>query len=599
MAKDKHSIKSYSIPHFANTYKQQQLWNLYTLYKQEFIYHTKSYFKAFLGNQLNNNSGIVNFSHFGSTKHIQTKLNASFLQGLLNQACATLNNYIANIETKFNHILNKSTIKNNDLLHQLRTINSTHTWLFKHYDLVYYPVVEKFITDDFGNLIILKEKQETLISPEAKLLAHKLFKSIIKNHFKVSFNNSKAKVRFPSLNKPRLILDSRLYDYSEADKTTLFNSWLNISTLTKGKRILIPLRLNNHFNGLKKDKNTKDLIPAFNGELGKTVEIIFNDLPYKIKDNSILYKKNSHKKKGFKHKTTNREIKFVLHRKQVELVADKELIKQKEKVIAFDLGLNTLLATSEGELLGNNWFKQLIHYDKQITELSQNRQKSGLKVKSKRYDNLIARTRGFIKSSINRILNSYFLKDSLITDIKNRIKTVVIEKLNFNRPELSRKLNRMIKNFGLNVFKDKLKQLSNQYSFEVMELNPAYSSQECRVCGYVDKNNRKEQKLFTCLCCKNKEHADVHAARILKKRFLQQLYKGLKSMNKSKVLDELKVIFIKRIPSLIVKGIIGRRNLKNILLKNNYFKDFVKTTEAAGVKPVILFISSCTINKVT
>ena len=588
MAKDKFSIKSYNLPHFANNFKQQQLWDLYILYKQEFIYHTKSYFKNFLANKININSGILNFSHFGSTKHIQTKLNASFLQGVLNQACATLNNYLANIETKFNHILNKSSIKDNDLLHQLRSINLTHTWLFKHYDLVYYPVVEKFITDDFGNVVILKVKQETLISIEAKNLAHNLFKAIIKNHFKAKFNNSKAKVRFPSLNKPRLILDSRLYEYHESDKGNLFHSWLNISTLTKGKRILIPLRLNNHFNGLKKDKNKQDLIPVFNDELGKTVEIIFNELPYKIKDKSIIYKRNSHKRKGFTKKTTNREIKFVLHRKQVELVADKELIKQKEKVIAFDLGLTTLLATSEGELLGNNWLKQLTHYDKQITNLYQERQKIGLKVKSKRYDNLIAKVRGFIKSSINRILNSYFLKDSLILDIKNRIKTVVIEKLNFNLPELSRKLNRMIKNFGLNVFKNKLNELSKKYSFEVVELNPAYSSQECRVCGYVDKNNRKEQKLFTCLCCKNKEHADVHAARILKKRFLQNEYKGLKSMYKSKVLDELKVIFIKRMPSLIVKGIIGRRNLTKIMNSNSYFKNFVNTTEAAGVKPVIL-----------
>lgn len=581
MPKDKSSIKSYILPHFANAYKQQQLWNLYSIYKKEFIYHSTSYFKFFLNNKLPYTSGIINFSHFGSTKHIKTDLNASFLQGVLNQACATLNNYLANIENKFNHILNKSTIKNNDLLHQLRTINSQHTWLFKHYDLVYFPVIERTLVDDFGNTIIIKEKKETLISIEAKILAHKLFKAIIKNHYKASFNKSKAKVRFPSLNKPRLILDSRLYDYSESDNSTLFHSWLNISTLNKGQRVNIPLRLNNHFKGFKKNKN-KELIPVFNGNLGKTVEIIFNEFDYHKKDKSIIYKRNNHKKKGFKKKTTHREIKFVLHRKQLPIVADKELMGQKEQIVAFDLGLSTLLATSEGEVLGNNWLKQLSIYDKQITTLSQERQKSGLKVKCKRYDDLIARTRGFIKSSINRILNSYFLKDSLIPDIKERIKTVVIEKLNFIRPELSKRLNRMIKNFGLNVFKNKLQELSNQYSFEVVELNPAYSSQECRVCGYVDKNNRKEQKLFNCLCCKNKEHADVHGARVMKKRFLQSEYKSYKTMYKSKILDDLKVRFVGKIPSLIVKGITGRRKLKNILLRNNYFKDFVRLQRLLG-----------------
>lgn len=52
MAKDKYSIKSFILPHFANSDKQQQLWNLYSIYKHEFVFHTKSYFKNFLANQI-------------------------------------------------------------------------------------------------------------------------------------------------------------------------------------------------------------------------------------------------------------------------------------------------------------------------------------------------------------------------------------------------------------------------------------------------------------------------------------------------------------------------------------------------------------------
>ena len=68
---------------------------------------------------------------------------------------------------------------------------------------------------------------------------------------------------------------------------------------------------------------------------------------------------------------------------------------------------------------------------------------------------------------------------------------MVIESLNFNKPELSRKLNRIIKNFGLKLFKNKLKELSLIKGFKVEELNPAYTSQECNSCGYVDEKNRK------------------------------------------------------------------------------------------------------------
>lgn len=107
--KEKYSLKSYTLPHFANAFKQQQLWDLYSTYKKEYIFHVKNYFKSFLNNKLNSKyNSTLKFSHLGSTKHIITQLNASLLQCLLNQACATLNNYQANIENKFNTILNKS-----------------------------------------------------------------------------------------------------------------------------------------------------------------------------------------------------------------------------------------------------------------------------------------------------------------------------------------------------------------------------------------------------------------------------------------------------------------------------------------------------------
>lgn len=580
--KELYSIKSYHLPHYANVCKQQQLWELYNIYKKEYKLHTKQYFKSFLHNKLNSKfNTTIKFSHLGSTKHIHTQLNSGLLQSLLNQACATLNNYLANIENKFNTILAKSTIKDSDLLHQIRTINTQHKWLYKNKVIVYYPIIEKSIIDDFGNVVLLKEKVETAISQQAKNISHKLFKHIVANHYKSSSNlHNKARVAFPNLNKPRLILDSRLFEYQESEHSTLFHSWINISTLTKGKRILIPLRTNDHFNGIKNNQS------VFNGNLGGTIEILFNEYPYVKKDKTIIYKKNSHKRKGFKHKTTNREIQFVFNRKSTVEHIDKDLIKLKEKIVAFDLGLSTLIATSEGELLGQDWLTKLIDYDKQIIALAGERQKQGLKTRSKRYDNLIAQARGFIKTQINRILNNYFENDSSISNIKDRINTVVIEGLNFNNPDLSKRLNRIIKNFGQKLFKDKLKELSVKYGFNVIELNPAYSSQECNVCGYVDSKNRNTQKLFKCLCCKKVVHADIQAALVLKKRFLQDKNQGVKGLNKSIILEKLKVRFISKIPSLIFKGIIGRRGLKELLNKNSYFNNFVITTEASRLKPI-------------
>lgn len=84
---------------------------------------------------------------------------------------------------------------------------------------------------------------------------------------------------------------------------------------------------------------------------------------------------------------------------------------------------------------------------------------------------------------------------------------------------MSRRLNRIIQNFGLNIFKNKLEELSKLNGFEIVELNPAYTSQECVNCGYVDKNNRQSQSEFKCKCCNRVLNADVQGGRVNLKRF--------------------------------------------------------------------------------
>jgi putative transposase len=52
----------------------------------------------------------------------------------------------------------------------------------------------------------------------------------------------------------------------------------------------------------------------------------------------------------------------------------------------------------------------------------------------------------------------------------------------------------------------------------VIHVDPSYTSQQCSHCGHVDKNNRPDQKTFTCTSCGFAEHADVNAARNIASR---------------------------------------------------------------------------------
>lgn len=55
---------------------------------------------------------------------------------------------------------------------------------------------------------------------------------------------------------------------------------------------------------------------------------------------------------------------------------------------------------------------------------------------------------------------------------------------------------------------------------EHVRVNPAHSSQECRVCHHVDRNNRKNQAVFQCTACGHTENADYNAAGVLRRRGL-------------------------------------------------------------------------------
>lgn len=61
------------------------------------------------------------------------------------------------------------------------------------------------------------------------------------------------------------------------------------------------------------------------------------------------------------------------------------------------------------------------------------------------------------------------------------------------------------------IVEEKLRDLHERFGVEIERVNPAYSSQTCSVCEYVDPNNRTGEH-FRCRWCGRTLHADVNAA---------------------------------------------------------------------------------------
>lgn len=52
-----------------------------------------------------------------------------------------------------------------------------------------------------------------------------------------------------------------------------------------------------------------------------------------------------------------------------------------------------------------------------------------------------------------------------------------------------------------------------------VRVNPAYTSQRCIKCGYVDESNRPNQSTFICQVCGYTAHADTNGAQNCQERF--------------------------------------------------------------------------------
>ena len=122
----------------------------------------------------------------------------------------------------------------------------------------------------------------------------------------------------------------------------------------------------------------------------------------------------------------------------------------------------------------------------------------------------------------------------------------------------------MLYSYFFQVLAKLSERLQQSYGIEVIEINPAYTSQECSSCGYVDERNRKNTQEFECRACKNKINTQINGAKnILKRSSLGSLY-----LTKKQVLKILIERYLERLK--------GCKNPPlDILVGNPYFKDYL------------------------
>jgi transposase, IS605 OrfB family, central region len=348
------------------------------------------------------------------------------------------------------------------------------------------------------------EKKTVKVLEFHKKLARKIFKHLLSKNRKPRFNNIS------------MHLDGKVVDISKKkeNKAVEFDYWLKIATLEKGKPIYIPLKANTYAEKLE-------------GEFLNYCQVVKDD------DGNIEF----------------RVVKELKKKEYIPLTDE----------IAIDLGLNPLFAINNGDLFGRNFLDVLKAFDEKITKRMASLQKRNIKPRDdKKYRQYVDKLKDYLKNEINRLLN-------VIVKIY-KPKRIIVEKLDFRSPGLSKRLNRMIQHFGKRYIKQKLQRLQELYGIEIIEINPAYTSQECSSCGYVDKENRKNTQEFECRACKNKINAQINGAKnILKRSSLGNLH-----LTKKQVLKILTERYLERL-----KGC--KSPPLDILKGNPYFNDYLES----------------------
>lgn len=158
---------------------------------------------------------------------------------------------------------------------------------------------------------------------------------------------------------------------------------------------------------------------------------------------------------------------------------------EKEKtatsIIGVDVGLNNAVATSDGKFYGQN-----------IRDLR-------IRTKHRKYSGLSAS-----KQALNRVATE------LVNTYPNT--NFAVEDLLFKgKKKRSREFRRRNNNWSYNHLSKRLIDHSSREGFSVIYVEPAYSSQTCPKCGFIDKANRVGDS-FNCKQCDYKNHSDTVGA---------------------------------------------------------------------------------------
>jgi putative transposase len=180
------------------------------------------------------------------------------------------------------------------------------------------------------------------------------------------------------------------------------------------------------------------------------------------------------------------------------------------KAIGVDLGVKTLATTSEAVAYENP--KAL---RKNLSKLARMARRHSRKVKGSKNRKKAARRLARMHARIASI-RSNALHQATTAIAKTKPCTIVLEDLNVQGMMQNRKMSRAVGDVGMHEFKRQITYKAEQEGSSLLMVSRWFpSSRTCSCCGWIDKDQDLDDRVFVCLDCGYVADRDYNAAKNL------------------------------------------------------------------------------------
>ena len=195
---------------------------------------------------------------------------------------------------------------------------------------------------------------------------------------------------------------------------------------------------------------------------------------------------------------------------------DEPVFNDIDNTIGVDVNVvNNFLTCSDGYVLDydREYLSQLFKAIKKIDSIGYNNlSKNQLKCLKK----IVRRNEWYFKRLIHDFLQ-YCQSNNIVNIVMENLRT--FDSSFIRDKETGIKYSRIVRLLHLSNIKNWILQQAEKLGIRVHITPSQYTSQQCPICGCIDKENRKTQESFVCVNCGHSDNADHNASINIKNRF--------------------------------------------------------------------------------